>query len=107
LFSALQQGGQISGRVLSVAIECNGPFKTGIVKMRETGLQRRAFALIALMAKYHRTGVFGLEDRFIGRAVIHDDDKIEMPTQFGNQRVNGAIFVETGYDGGASHGRLL
>jgi hypothetical protein len=102
----VEQGGQIRGVVLAVAVECDGPFATEIICLGQPGLERCAFAVISVVAQDDCSNLFGLESSFVGRAVVHDQDQLEVLMQLRYQRADGAVFVETGDNGSRINGLL-
>lgn len=107
LCGAMEEGREVGGVVLAVAIERHGPFETEAKQVVEAGLKRCAFAAVALMAKDEGAGVLGVERGVVVRAVVHDGDQGEMLARSHHERADGAVFVEAGDDGGAGHKQLI
>ena len=96
LFGASQQRGQILRRVLAVAVERRGPFKTLLECLRQTGPERGAFAEISPMPDHHRARPASQARCLIGRAVVHDQNRRKILAHGFGQRRDGRPLVETG-----------
>src|SRR6266851_1762782 len=100
LFSAIEESGNVVGRVLAVAVHHERPSETAITRVFPPGAERRAFALVDRMAKCFGSGGGGLFRRAIRRAVIYHDHRRKTTAGGGSDFPDGGRFVETRNDDG-------
>ena len=104
LLGASQEGRNVPGRMLSVAIHGHGPAKAKLTGASPAGMQRGTFALRRGVAHHLRPRPRRQLPRGVGGAVIHHDDGGQLFADLSNERFDGRRFVQAGDHCGALRG---
>src|SRR5205085_2633448 len=94
LLRAPQESGDVLRGMLSVAVHCERPLISMLVRVLPTSLQRCAFTLAAFVPQYMGACLFGKSDSSVSGPVIHHYDNREVKPNCHDQRLNRLRFIE-------------
>jgi hypothetical protein len=96
LFGALQKGGHVIRRMLTITVKREGPFKALFPCLAQAGFERSTLAEVLRMPDHRRARGLGPDRGVIRRTIVHDQHEGEMFARCGDQGRNARALVETG-----------
>ena len=101
-----EQQWDLVGAVLSVAVEDDHDVGAQLARGAEAGGQRLPLALVHTMLDQTGAGCSGDEGRGVARAVVDDDDLVDILTRAQDDAADAALFIVGGDEGDDARARV-